>query len=245
MLRIVLALVSLVVLSAPLAAQEEQSTFSTAIVPVVGAVTGLGGVRWATDVELRNPFGSAVTVALLLAAAPDGQFQIVTLESGQTVALPDIVRETFGIEGLLSPLIVRSEGTRSVTVTATIRGRGPDGAVRPQSQRVLYNELLPMRTVLNSLDMTKERRTNIGFGNIGDTPMRVTLALRRLAGRDVATRSLVLPPQSVGQVSLATLFPEVSSGENLSLICEYYGTTAYAYASVLRNDTHDGTFYSP
>lgn len=240
--RLLPALLSLLITVSAFAQEE---SFSTAIVPIAGAVTGIGGVRWSTDIELRNPFGESVTVALLLANNPDEQFQVLTLESGQSVVINDVIRETFGLDEVLTPLIVRTAGRRSVTVNATVRGVGAEGEVRPQQERILYSELLPTRTFLTPLEMNADFRTNIGLGNIGDGAVRVTVALRRVTGRDLATTTVVIPPRTLTQVSLASLFPAVVRSENLSLVCEFYGTSGYAYASVLKNATHDGTLYGP
>ena len=105
MLRLIgLALVAML-MPIGASAQDEQPT-STAVVPLVGTVTGIGGVHWRTDVELRNPFGSDLDVAVTLPTIADAPFLFFTMTSGQTIVLNDIMHEAFGLDETLAPLVV-------------------------------------------------------------------------------------------------------------------------------------------
>src|SRR5512142_2179067 len=68
----------------------ESDAISTVVVPVVGSVTGVGGVHWHTDLELRNDQRTDVNVMLTMPAAPDANFIMLPLAAGASVRLDDV-----------------------------------------------------------------------------------------------------------------------------------------------------------
>lgn len=226
------------------AAQDEQPT-STAIVPVVGTVTGIGGVHWRTDVELRNPFGSDLDVALTLPTIGDAPFLFFTMTSGQTIVLNDIMHEAFGLDETLAPLVVTTAGRRSVTVSCVVHGTGPKGEVRPQIELTNYSDMMPLHSSFPRVSHDGKFRTNVGLVNYGDSAVRITLAVQRLTGRNLATTTVTIPPLTLRHVPLLQLFPLLTKATDLILVSESSDPRAYTYVSVLRNDTHDGVFDGP
>ncbi|MBV9496001.1 MAG: hypothetical protein JOZ54_17270, partial [Acidobacteria bacterium] len=107
------ATILLLVACAPLLAlgQEQQPPVTTSVVvPVVGSTDGPGDMRWRTDVFLRNDLRTEATVSLALPTAPDQPAVITTIPPGQTVSFPDIVGQTFGMDTVLSPLVIETMG---------------------------------------------------------------------------------------------------------------------------------------
>ena len=241
MIRSVLVL--LLLMSVALSASGQDSIVSEAVVPVVGTVTGLEGVEWRCDVAVRNDTGFDVDIAMLLLGAPGEPFFFTSLPAGQTMIFHDIARQTFGLAGFLSPLVVRTLGPKSVTVAATAYGVKEEGVTRPQVLSVIYDRRVPVFQSLPALSVNETFRTNIGLVNLGDEPAFVEMALQRVAGHNIATASVTVPATTLVQLPLESFFPLLTSGENLSVIIQHPGTSSYAYASVIANDSHDARFY--
>jgi len=215
------------------------------IVPVVGSVTGVGGARWKTDVQLRNDFKNEVTVALTLPTAPDQPVIITTILPGESVRFGDVVGEAFGIDSAISPLVVETLGNRSVTVNATTYAVRGDDVSAPQPIALQYGlPYAPMR-LLSNLSFSDEFRTNIGVANLGDSSAEFVLALQRLAGRNVAVSRMVVPPSSLVHASLQSLFPLITSGNDFSVLVETAAQDTYVYASVIENATNAARFIQP
>lgn len=225
-------------------ADDKPATVSV-IVPVVGAVTGPGGARWKTDVELRNDSVAEATVSLTLPTAPDQPVIVTTIAPGESINFGDVVGEAFGMESALSPLIVETLGRRSVIVRATTYAVRGTEVSAPQPIALQYgNPFAPIR-VLNGLSFSEEFRTNVGLANLGDTNAEFVLALQRLAGRNVAVSRLVVPPNSLVHAALQSLFPLITSGSDFSVLVETASPNTYVYASVIENTTNAARFVQP
>lgn len=229
-----------------LPAQEEAPHAVTrAVVPVVGNVTGLGEVRWRTDVRLFNPYQGDLEVALTLPGVPGEPFLFTTVAAGQSIVFNDVIRDAFGLDDVLSPLVIQTLATRSIVVSATIRGPGPAGSVQAQGEPTIYTSTLPARAVLHSLSFNEKYRTNVGLANLGESKTSITLALQRISGRNVATKSVDVAPGTLVQIPLNTLFPVLTEGDDLILVAETENSQSYVYASVIRNESNDGVFVGP
>lgn len=232
--------------SLPAGAQEaeDQQVVSTAVIPVVGSVRGWDEVLWRADVRLSNPWREPLDVILTAPAAGDA-FLFFTLQPDESLPLPDIAREAFNLQGALTPLVVQTLGNRSVSVETLIQGEGRDGAVRPQSPRTMYSLPQGGMAFLSGLRIDEDHRTNIGLVNLGEDTVLATLSIQRISGRPLETMMIDLPPHSLSQRPLGHLFPTVVQGSDLTLVIEFSSSSAYAYASVLDNETHTGRFVGP
>lgn len=249
-LRAVAIVAFLFAVTAPLSlrAQEESPepvVVRTAIVPVVGSIVGIGEVRWFADVVISNPWTDPIDVILTAPSVPGDAFLFYTLRPGETMPLPDVVREAFSIQNALSPLIVQTLGQRSASVNCTVRGIGPEGAVPPQISPVMYSQPGSGFAALPGLRIDESFRTNVGLANLTDGPILAILSLQRITGRPIETVSVQLPPHSLSHRALNAIFPVVTEGNDLTLMVEFSGPGAYAYASVLRNETNAGRFVGP
>ncbi len=240
MLRSILA----ALLVAGAASAQTPQTVSL-LVPIVGTVVGAGDVRWKTDVEISNDSREEMFVALRLPTTPDQPTIAFTLGPGRTQRFADVIGEAFGIDAALSPLIVETMGKRSVRVTArayAISGEGPTGG---EPIPIAYNEsAYPMRT-LNGLSFSDVFRTNVGLVNLGNRSATFTLALQRVAGRNIAVTRLTLQPNSVSQTSIQNLFPLITKGDDFSIVIETNTPNTYTYASVIENATSEARFIAP
>lgn len=243
------ATILLLVACAPLLAlgQEQQPPVTTSVVvPVVGSTDGPGDMRWRTDVFLRNDLRTEATVSLALPTAPDQPAVITTIPPGQTVSFPDIVGQTFGMDKVLSPLVIETMGRRSVTISAIAVGAKGTETYQPQPIGIAYDggAFNPLR-MLTGLSFSENHRTNIGLANLGDKPATFTLALRRLEGRNVAISRIPVAPNTMYHVAIQTVFPMITSGDDFSVVVESSGPETYVYASVIDNQTNTAHFVQP
>jgi len=224
-------------------AQTPQSV--SVLVPIVGSVVGPNDIRWKTDVELHNDTREEMFIALSLPTAPTGPTIGFTLPPGGTQAFTDVVAEAFGIEAALSPLIVETMGKRSARVSANVYAiRGTD-ITRPEPIPVTYSEVTyPLRT-LNGLSFSDVFRTNIGLVNLGERDVTFTLALQRVAGRNISVTRLSLPSNSLTHTPIQTLFPLITKGDDFTVVVETSSPNTYVYASVIENATSEARFIAP
>lgn len=240
-------IVALLLLAPALSAQEPAAepppVISRAVVPVMGDLPGYG-VHWRSDVAIWNDMAEEVTVVVSPLPYPE-LFQMMTLAPGQSILFPNVANESFGIGGRVAPLLVQTLARRSVSVAATAYGIR-EGALTPtQIIPVLYDELPPAVQQLGSLAMNEAYRSNIGLVNLGEAPVPFTLALQRVEGRNLAVQTVVVGPESSVHVPLNVLFPLVTEGSDLTLLVDSPAARTYAYASIVRNDTHEAYFVQP
>lgn len=227
------------------ASASAQTQSVSVLVPIVGSVEGVNAVRWKTDLELHNDSREAMFVALRLPTAPDQPTFGFSLPPGGTQRFTDLVAEAFGVDAALSPLIVETMGKRSVRVNANVYGIRGTEVTRGEPIPVAYNEsAYPLRT-LNGLSFSDIFRTNLGLVNLSDRDSMFTLALQRVAGRNIAVTRISLGPNTLAHTSIQALFPMITRGDDFSVVVETSSPNTYVYASVIENATSEARFITP
>ncbi len=218
---------------------------STVIVPVVGTVDGANGVHWRTRVQLVNNLRQEVVVALKLPTVADQPAIITTLGPGATMEFQDVVGEAFGMDAALSPLVVDTLARRSVIVNAVVYGTRGTETSQPQPIPVDYGAgYFPTRSLPN-LSFNHAYRTNIGVANLSEKEGEFTLALQRIAGRNVAVTRVILPPWSLWHMPIQGVFPLITNGDHFTVIVETPVRDSFVYASVIENATSTAVFVRP
>lgn len=225
-------------------AADKAPTITTVIVPVVGNVLGENEVRWKTDIELRNNVGEEIIVALEPAGFEDRTI-VETIEPGGVRRYTDVIQQAFGMDSALVPLIVRTAGRRPVTIRATVYGvRGAE--TFPQLPiPISYSSPLSQARILSGLSFTSDHRTNVGISNLGGRLAHIVLGLQRLPGRTLAVSRIDVPPGTLHQVSIQTLFPLITKGSDFAIVIETSAPNIYVYASVVENATNFARFIEP
>ncbi len=233
-----------IALFASAAAAQTAPEMSTVVVPVVGSVTGVGNVHWHTDLELRNDQRTDVNVMLTMPASPDANFIVVPLAAGAAVRIDDVAT-ALGVDNGLSPLVVQTTARKSVYVRATAYGTRGTDVFPPQPIAINYgSSYFPVR-VLNDLSFSDDYRTNLGLANLGDAPADFTLALQRIAGRNLAVVRITLPAKSLWHMSIQAAFPLITAGDHFAVVVETSAPETYVYASVIENTTNTARFVQP
>ncbi len=217
---------------------------TTVVIPVVGTVDGVNGYRWKTDVQLLNDQPGEATVALSLPTVPDEPGIITTIPGGQSVSFPDIVA-AFGLQTALSPLVVRTEGRRSILISATVYGVRGTEISKPQPIAIEYARGADPQRVLAGLSFSDAFRTNVGIVNLGEREATFTLALQRVPGRNFAITRFTMRPNSNWHAPIQSLFPLITNGNDFSIIVETSAPNTYVYASVIENETNMARFVQP
>ena len=242
-MNMVRASLAAMLLAATASAQAPQSV--SVLVPIVGSVVGAGDVHWKTDVELRNDTRDEMFVALRLPTALDQPTIAFTLPPGGMQSFADVVGQAFGIGAALSPLVVETMGKRSVGVIASVYAIHDGEMTRPEPIPVTYGDVTyPLRT-LTGLSFSDLFRTNIGLVNLGDRNATFTLALQRLAGRNIAVSRITLPANALSHTSIQSLFPLITKGDDFNVVIETSAPKTYVYASVIENASSEARFISP
>jgi hypothetical protein len=231
-------------LVAPALAGHAQQSVSV-IVPVVGSSTGPFETKWKTNVVLRNELKTEATVALSLPVAPEQPAILLTIPPGREQQFTDVVGEAFGLDNVLSPLVVQTLGTRSVRVHAAAYALKGGQASMPQPVPVTdANSFAQLRT-LGPLSYSDTRRTNIGLINLGEREAVITLALRAQSGEIVGGTRSVLGPNGMSHLAVQLMFPAMKNGDNYSVLVETAARDTYVYASVIDNKTNEADFIVP
>jgi len=227
-------------------AQSDVPIMTTVVVPVVGSILGLDNVRWRTDVLLRNDSRTEANVVLTLPTTPEqSSIALPAIPPGGVVHFADIVGQAFNLDAAISPMVVLTEGRRSITIQANVYGSRGTDIIPVQPIPIDYNSSsFPLR-VLHGLSFSDAFRTNIGIANLGDNAASFTLALQRVPGRSVAVSHVTLPGSSLWHASVQSLFPLITSGDNFSVIIETSAPNTHVYASVIENATDAARFVAP
>lgn len=226
----------------PVAAQE----VATAVVPVVGSVVGATMVRWKTAVEVVNDTGADVDFSMEMPLSPELAEMATRLPRGAVLRYPDVTSQLFGVDNVMSPLVVRTYGRRSVTVRASVYAIRADGqASPPEPLSVSFgSSFYPVR-VLDGLAFSEDFRTNIGLVNFGERDADFVLALQRIPGRSIAVTTARVRAGSMIHMSIQSLFPLISEGTGFSVVVETPARETYIYASVIESSNHAGKFVAP
>jgi hypothetical protein len=239
-------LTAVLVLLAAAVAEGADAPNISVLVPIVGSVLGMNNVRWKTDVDLFNDSRSEANVMLSLPTAPDQPFILVSIAPGSAQHFSDIVASTFGMTEVLSPLkITTLESSRSVRVVANVYGIHEAEMTRPEPIAITYSATyFPLRA-LSGLSFSDSFRTNIGLANLGDHEAMFTLALQRVAGRNVAVMRYRVSANALVHTSVQSLFPMITKGDDFTVLVETSAPDTYIYASVVDNETNQTHFIEP
>lgn len=223
---------------------EDAPPLSTVVVPVVGKCTGANNVSWHTDIELRNDQQNEVTVMLMMPATADANFIMLPVAPGALLRLSDVAA-ALGVEDGLSPLVIQTNDRKSVSVRATAYGTRGTEAFAPEPIAINYGSAyFPIRT-LYDLSFSDDFRTNIGLANLGDKTADFTMALQRIAGRNLAVTRISIPPNGLWHMSIQSAFPLITAGEHFAIVVETSAPQTFVYASVIENATNTARFVQP
>lgn len=234
MLRWATLLALLVVANSALA----QNAVQRSLIPVAGDRIGFSGTHWRTSVVLFNDTREPID-AVITAIGYDDAFLIVTVGAGESYAFDD---QTLGLPGRLYPLEVSSLGPYPLRIAAAAYGFRDGRSSSAQPIPVISGDPSPAATLIAPIGFDDATRANLGIANLEDQPVTVTFAVRKVATRNVATTTIVIPPRTLFHAPIQSYFPLLPNGSGLSIIVEASGRRVITYGSVVENETNDAKF---
>ncbi len=216
----------------------------TRVIPAVSRVNGLNGTRWGTDVVLANPHEGAMEIDLSLRGlGEDLPVGHVTLEGGDSVALPDIVGQIFETEGTGALWI---EADRSVIAIARVANQGSDGTYGQMVRGLPLEHAIahPMVGHIFPLEEGPRQRTNIGLTNVADGVSTVLLRFIDGEGFELGMKDLSLEPGEHRMLTRALRMVTAADieGARVEITAMDETSAVMAYASVVDNTSGDPTF---
>ena len=246
------------------------------IIPVVAHVTGFSA-PFQSDVRITNVTGAAVTYQITFTPAQtdgtkNGKMVTLTLQSGQTLALDDILKNQFGYgagganentaSGSLeirplnssSPLTFASSRTYATTSSGTY---GQFVPAIPFSQFATFSNLLPFGApppssppilTMQQIAQSAKFRTNLGLVEGSGTPASGTIRILDDSGN--VLKSVPFSLQAGEQVQLGNFLSangvgELDDGRVEVEVDSQSGGAVTTYASVVDNTTSDPLAVSP
>lgn len=223
-------------------AHAEDPSSVTVIVPVVGSTLGSRDTIWKTSVEIYNDAKAEATVVLSLPAAPDQPIILLTMPAGGVQRFGDVAGEAFGLDNILSPLVIQTLGKRSVRVAANAYGVHGAEVSKPQPIPLVDpTAFFPLR-MLSGISYSDAFRANIGLVNLGASGAVFTLSLRSQSGQVAGGTRAVVPPNAMWHMAVQLVFPAMAKGDNYTVLVETGARDTYVYGSVLNNDTSEARF---
>lgn len=227
----------------------------TVYAPVLSAVTGQAGTNFVTDLTLANGETTPLTVTITYYPSGSSPLQPVTIElpaAGQKV-IGNVVKELWNASGR-GAAILTAPGAFSATARVYNDQRNSNFPL-PGTFNQFFNlqglEGASSQGILPGLanepaGNQKGYRTNIGFFNPHDQPVRLYLAAYAGDGSLLATSILDVPAKANDIRSVTTIF-----GSALTQVPEFFlrfrvtGGTAFVFASMVDNITGDGVTILP
>ena len=245
------------------------------IIPAITHAPGALG-PFQSDVRLTNT--SATTVSYDVTFTPtrkDGtknsKTTTVPVESGQTIALNDIVKDFFGIgatdaagDSGFGALEIRPVNTGSTQNYASSRTFTFDNkgatfgqfiAAIPFNQFATKASVLPIPGIpaptgdpvlsMQQIAVSSKFRTNVGLVEGSGTAAKVNVRVLNDLGQQVTAQVIDLQPGEHQQFNLATLNPGTLDDGRVEVIVQSATGAVSAYASVLDNITNDPLAVTP
>lgn len=219
------------------------------LLPVSAETAGAGGTSWRTELTLYNAgFAAAnLTLTYLPDSGVAGATAQHTIAARSSLTWARALSELFGVVngrgGILIDAVSDAETPRLNASSRTFT----DGEVGTFGQfvpAVEFDTTPPATLWLTGLEASANFRTNIGWANAEEAPLRVTLKLWDSSGANLGSRDVDIPSRSFNQQALSALFPFLSSQSRagLTLSIATGGKPLAVYGSVVDQRSQDPTF---
>jgi hypothetical protein len=225
----------------------EQNPATSWIIPVVAHTRGENQTLWSSTVTLWNSSAGVTNIELEflpentdnssggLVAAP------VMLGGHVTLALQDVLSTLFGVPEGKGALLARA--TNPIAVTSRVWTAAARGGTSGSGVRTVHASALSSGEVLlPGVRMLGGFRTNVGFVT-GDRAATLLVRLRGPGGLQLAERVLEVPPRSLRQVPMASLFgSSVPKPDPVGSLVVSSPVEFLAYLTVIDGTSQDPVF---
>jgi len=219
------------------------------VLPASAHVKGLEDTTWVSDLVLHNPSQSPAHVVLYLlddGVSVENRHRVVVPSMG-SVTLADVLAEAFG-PGARSGAVLISSSVSLMASSRTYNNAesgtfGQYVSVEVESAAISGNELVTLIQLTRNADY----RTNIGFTNIGQSDLHLTVDLFSSSGAYLGTKEYTIDPYSFFQATdiLHKVGTDNVADAYAVIRAEEVDAAYFAYASIIDNRTGDPIYASP
>jgi hypothetical protein len=210
------------------------------VLPIVGRFPGVNGSQWRTDVFIDNPYTPEVVVTVRF--YPSGgtvQTRTITIGAFSSLALPDIVLNTFGMTNAAGPLELSSA---TVDARARIYNAGNPAGQFGQNVPGIADIYLNRQAKMYGLSGINGNRLNVGVTNPNDVDMDVVITVQSGTNTLLHQRTVHVAAHSNVQYNDVFTTFGIPPQDNLKIHFDGVDKIVYGYASEVRNDTGDAIF---
>lgn len=219
------------------------------LVSAVAQTNGAGGSVWRTELTIFNAGSESVVGQFIFLPSAGGSVQTRPLFLGAkaSMTLANTLLDLFGMSSGAGALAIEAQSTTSTpnlkitSRTFTTGSAGTYGQAVPQ----VSDADLQQGLYLTGMESDALYRTNVGLVNRSNDPVSFEANLVDANGNTFGTATIIVPPNSFSQPSLANLFPAVAGGNYSSLSMGIVAGASNAlsvYASVIDNRTQDPVY---
>lgn len=211
----------------------------TIVLPVIGRFPGDGGTQWRTDVFIFNPYADQTTVTLKFYDGGTLRQFTAVMDGYTSLSLPDVVLNTFGLQGGGGPLEIAS--TTRIEARARIYNSGNPAGQFGQGVQGIAKDRLSRQASLYGLSGNGSR-VNVGVMNPNDTPVTVTMSIQDSQNQLLHQEQFDVAPHTYRQFGNIFVLYGIPAQDGVRVSFNEFDDPIYGYASEVRNDTGDAIF---
>lgn len=212
---------------------------ATIVFPVIGRFPGDGGTQWRTDVFIFNPYNDTTAVTLKFYDGGGLKTYTASLSGYNSLSLPDVVLNTFGLTGGGGPLEIESNGR--IEARARIYNDGNPAGQFGQGAPGIAKDRLSRQSSLFGLSGIGNR-VNVGVMNPNDAAVTVTMTIQARDNALLYQSTFDVPPHSYRQFGNIFAAYGIPLQDGVRVSFNEVDDVIYGYASEVRNDTGDAVF---
>lgn len=212
---------------------------ATIVLPVIGRFPGDGGTQWRTDVFVFNPYADQTTVTLKFYDGGTLRQFTAVMDGFTSLSLPDVVLETFGLQGGGGPLEI--ESTTRIEARARIYNSGNPAGQFGQGVQGIAKDLLSRQASLYGLSGLGSR-VNVGVMNPNDHPVTVVMSILDAQNQLLHQETFDVGPRAYRQFGNIFVLYGIPAQDGVRVSFSEFDDPIYGYASEVRNDTGDAIF---
>jgi hypothetical protein len=212
---------------------------ATIILPVIGRFPGDGGTLWRTDVFIINPYGDVTNVTLKFYDSSGLKTHTVVMNGYNSLSLPDLVQNTFGLAGGGGPLEIESDGR--IEARARIYNSGNPAGQFGQGVTGIAKDRLGRQSSIHGLSGIGNR-VNVGVMNPNDHTVNLTFTVQDRTNAVLHSETIEVAPHTYRQFSNIFVAYGIPAQDGVRVSFNEFDDPVYGYASEVRNDTGDAVF---
>ena len=215
---------------------------TTVVIPIIGRFNGVPPSIWRTDLFIANPYSPvAVVTAKFYVAGGATQQKTFTIQPFGSLALPDVVLNTFGLTTAAGELELTCP--TSVEARARIFNAGSPVGEFGQAVPGIGKSQLRIESYTYGLNGTNGNRCNVGVANPNDTSISLQIEIRDPNGNNLYIQSgITLGPHQYLQYNDVFSTFGITPQDNVTVLFSTAESPIYGFASIVRNDSGDPIF---